>query len=316
MEKTRIIFFGTPEFAVRCLDYLIKMNHQVVAVVTALDKNAGRGKKIIASDLKKYAVANGLKVLQPTNLKDPNFIAELLALEPDLNVVVAFRMLPKEVWMLPSLGTINLHASLLPNYRGAAPINWVLINNEKETGVTTFLIDDKIDTGMVLLQESIKIGAKENAGTLHDKLIDIGAPLISKTIGGLADGTLAPKPQKLHGNEQNAPKLNAQNTAIRWNESLENNVSQIRGLSPYPGAWTLFENQGQKLRMKIFEATALFLKHSIPINSIVIKDQKLMIATAEGFLNCEIIQLPNKKRMESKALLNGYKFSFDAKILL
>ena len=316
MKKTRIIFFGTPLFAVRCLDFLMQEQHDIAAVVTAPDRVAGRGKKMVAPDLKKYSLPKGLKILQPPNLKDPEFVSELVALKPDLHIVVAFRMLPKVVWSLPPLGTINLHASLLPDYRGAAPINWALINGEKETGVSTFIIDTKIDTGMLLLQESIPIDTKENAGTLHDKLITIGAPLISKTIHGLVSGTLSPKPQLLSGKEHKAPKLDADNTKIKWSETLDKNVAQIRGLSPYPGAWTLYKNDGQPLRMKIFEACPLYIEHSYPLNKIVIKDKKLMIAKKEGFLVCEIIQLPNKKRMESGAVLNGYTFSNNATIVM
>lgn len=315
MKKTRIIFFGTPEFAVQCLDYLVQEKHDIVAVVTAPDRMAGRGKKIIASPLKKYSDAKGLKVLQPDNLKDLSFIATLTALKPDLHVVVAFRMLPKSVWSIPPLGTINLHASLLPDYRGAAPINWVLINNEKKTGVTTFIIDDKIDTGMLLLKEEIPIENNDDFGTLHDKLILIGAPLISKTIQGLSEGSLIPKPQEISGEEHKAPKLNTQNTAINWKEPLNTIVAKVKGLSPHPGAWTLIENNGQNVRMKIFKASALVQQHSFPENRIVVENKKLLIATKEGFLNCEIIQLPNKKRMESQALLNGFTFSKEAMVL-
>lgn len=315
MNNPRIIFFGTPEFAVSCLDYLIEKKQNVVAIVTAPDRIAGRGKKTTPPAMKRYAVSKAIKIFQPENLKSNTWVSELTKLKPDLFIVVAFRMLPKIVWAIPPLGTFNLHASLLPDYRGAAPINWAIINGETKTGVSTFLIDESIDTGMLLLQEEIAISPEDNAGTIHDKLIEVGAPLILKTIEGLWDKSLIPKPQNPNGKEHLAPKLNAENTKISWDKTPNVILNHIRGLNPYPGAWTYFMNNNQKKRMKIFSAAFLKTEHQYPLNAIVVTDKKLLVATKGGFIFCKEIQLPNKKRMESKALLNGYTFTVGAKML-
>jgi len=318
MNNTRlpsIVFFGTPKFASYCLDYLIDAGFPITAVVTAPDRKAGRGKKIRVSEVKLAAQEKGLVVLQPENLKASHFVTELKAFNADAFVVVAFRMLPREVWQLPKFGTLNLHASLLPNYRGAAPINWVLMNGEKQTGVTTFLINEAIDTGAILRSKSLLIAPTDDVGTLHDKLLTLGAPLIKETLSGLVEETIEAKTQVLIGDERSAPKLTNENTQINWSRPLEEVCNQIRGLSPYPGAWTIIQNKGLELRVKIFKATLLLKKHNYSQGRIVVEENKMLIAVSKGFLNCIEIQLPNKKRMPVRALLNGYTFDQEATVL-
>ncbi len=309
-----LVFFGTPEFAKHCLVYLIKASFPVLAVVTAPDRKSGRGKKITTSAVKDYALSRKIPVLQPINLNSTDFIDKLQELNAKIYAVVAFRMLPKIVWSLPPLGTINLHASLLPNYRGAAPINWVLINGEKKTGVTTFLIDGEIDSGALLMRESIQIHADYNFKILHDKLLKIGAPLLSKTLLKLSTKSLIAKRQEELEHLKMAPKLNSENTCILWNNPLDAILNQIRGLSPYPGAWTTLNNNGEYLRIKIFDAETLKTVHFHDIGQVVEQDSKLMIATTDGYLICKEIQLPNKKRMPVSALLNGYSVGSNARI--
>ena len=245
---------GTPLFAVRTLDEINKSHHEIVGVVTAADKPAGRGNKIKESAVKKYSISNDLPLIQPVNLKDENFISHVKKINPELIIVVAFRMLPKIIWELPKYGTLNLHASLLPNYRGAAPINWAIINGEKETGITTFFIDDKIDTGAIILKEKISISDGTTAGKLHDYLMEKGAILVIKTID-----TIASKNFKLHQqinseNLNSAPKLNRENTKIDWNENDYNIRQLILGLNPFPGAWTTLIQKEKKLNFKILNA--------------------------------------------------------------
>lgn len=305
----RIIFFGTPEFASICLLKILENKFKLVAVVTAPDKPSGRGKKITSSAVKKLAKENKLKILQPTNLKDPNFISELKTLKPNLIVVVAFRVLPKVVWSIPSEGTFNLHASLLPNYRGAAPINWVIINQEKITGVTTFLINEKIDSGKILLQQELEINPNDDAGSLHNKLSKIGSELVCDTIIGIINKTIIQKVQKLSGKEKIAPKLDKENTFIDWSQPLESINAKIKGLSPYPGARTKFlENCDTKI-IKIFEAEVIKKSHNFKLNQVVIKKREILISLKDGFLKCNILQFPNKKRMLALDILNGYTFS-------
>ncbi len=305
----RIIFFGTPEFASNCLLKILENKFELVAVVTAPDKPSGRGKKIISSAVKKLAEENKLNILQPINLKDPNFIDELKTLKPDLMVVVAFRMIPKVVWSIPSEGTFNLHASLLPNYRGAAPINWVIINQEKITGVTTFLINEKIDSGKILLQQELEINLNDDAGSLHNKLSKIGSKLVCDTINGIIDKTIIQKVQKLSGKEKIAPKLDKENTFIDWSQPVESINAKIKGLSPYPGARTKFlENYETKI-IKIFEAEVIKKSHNFRLNQVVIKNREILISLKDGFLKCNILQFPNRKRMLALDILNGHTFS-------
>ncbi len=298
---------GTPGFAVTILAAIHGSKHKIVGVVTNVDKPAGRGKKISTSAVKDYAVAQQLPLLQPSSLKDPTFIMDLQALEADVFVVVAFRMLPKVVWSIPAKGTFNLHASLLPAYRGAAPINWAIINQEKESGVTTFLIDEKIDTGNVLLQEKIQLEKGETAGSLHDKLASLGGKVTIDTLEALQKGIEA-QPQLTDGTEKDAPKLTKENTRIDWNKSLDEIEAHVNGLSPYPVAWTeLCENE-KKARIKIYGVKVELCKHDYPQQRIVIENKQMKIAHSQGFLHCESIQMPNKRRMEVKDLLNGYSF--------
>ena len=310
-----VVFFGTPEFARFCLQYLIERSFNIRGVVTAPDKKKGRGKKLKSSAVKIFSEKKGLKIFQPLNLKNSVFIKQLHDLDADVFVVVAFRMLPKIVWSIPQLGTINLHASLLPNYRGAAPINWVLINGESLTGVTTFLIDEKIDTGAILMQDKISIKDYENAGDIHDKLLHIGAPLIIKTLINLNKGNLRPKKQNLLKNLNKAPKLTSQNTRINWSMNLLQINNLIRGLSPFPGAWSEFSINNEIIRIKIFIAKIIIKNHDYKINSIIVQDGNIYISHKDGLLNCIEIQLSNKKRMTAKALLNGYIFPKNTFIL-
>lgn len=310
-----LVFFGTPTFASYCLKALLEKDFPVLAVVTAPDRKAGRGKKLKASAVKALAQEYGLPILQPANLKDPKFVTQLAVLKAKIFIVVAFRMLPRLVWEIPPLGTVNLHASLLPNYRGAAPINWVLIHGEVKTGVTTFLINEQIDTGAILLQKEVAIESSENAGSLHDKLLQAGAPLIIETIKNLAKGSIISKTQQLIGEEHEAPKLSSENTQLDWKLPLEKLRNKIRGLNPSPGAWSFFENNRKQERLKLFDVEIVYKSHTHPIGKILVESDKIFIANSEGLLSCLEIQLPNKKRMSAKALLNGYKFDVKARVL-
>ena len=309
----KVVFMGTQGFAVTTLKAIKNTEHKIVGVVTNIDKPAGRGKKISTSAVKDYALEQGLNLLQPTSLKDPTFIDDLTALNADVFVVVAFRMLPKVVWTIPPKGTFNLHASLLPNYRGAAPINWAVINREKETGVTTFLIDEKIDTGNILLQEKIALVEGETAGSLHDNLAPLGGEVIVATLDALEEGLKA-NPQETHGNEKDAPKLTKENTRIDWSKSLLEIEAQINGLSPYPVAWTEFYENDTSARFKIYSAKVELCSHNYPPLNIVIENKQMKVAHPQGFLLCESIQMPNKRRMEVKDLLNGYQFDPSARL--
>ena len=307
-----LIFFGTPEFARYCLAHLFEAGFPIKAVVTAPDRKAGRGKTVTSSVVKEYALSKQMEVLQPTHLKDPDFIAKLQSINAAVYAVVAFRMLPKVVWNLPSLGTINLHASLLPNYRGAAPINWVLINGEKETGVTTFVIDEAIDSGALLMNATTPIHPEDTFESLHNRLLKIGAPLLASTLVNLFENTIRAQKQQEPAHAKTAPKLTAENTRIQWNASLAQLTDQIRGLNPYPGAWTYLKNNGQELRIKIFDVKPLYTPKAEKKGSLLVKDSQLMVAHPEGYLICKEIQLPNKKRMQVRALLNGYSIGAEA----
>lgn len=311
----RIVFMGTPDFAVAPLKKLIENNYNIVGVVTAPDRPAGRGQKLNQSAVKQYAVAQELKVLQPTNLKDESFITALQALKANLQVVVAFRMLPKVVWQLPEYGTFNLHASLLPDYRGAAPINWAVINGEQKTGVTTFFIDEKIDTGEIILQDSTAIEADENAGSLHDRLMAIGSDLVLKTVKQIENGTVSTKPQPPVTNLKSANKLNKDNCKIDWSDTIDNIYNKIRGLSPYPAAWSILINQEQKLNLKIYKAEKEIAEHTYSIGRVLSSKKDIKVAVDTGFIKILELQLPGKKKMDAKALLNGFQFDTNAKML-
>ncbi|NIG57367.1 methionyl-tRNA formyltransferase [Chitinophaga sp. Cy-1792] len=298
---------GTPDFAVASLDILVKNGFNVVGVITAPDKPAGRGLQLQESAVKKYAVANNLKVLQPEKLKNPAFIAELRELKADLQVVVAFRMLPEIVWDMPAEGTINVHASLLPNYRGAAPINWAVINGEKVSGVTTFKLQHEIDTGDVLYSREVVIREDETAGELHDALMQTGAELLLDTVKAIAAGNTQPKPQAdIPATDiKHAPKIFKETCQIKWEKSIGEVYNLVRGLSPYPAAWTTFQGKG----LKIYKAHKENQQPAIAPGEFE-TDQKtyLKIAAADGFLVLDEIQLEGKKRMSVEEFLRGYRF--------
>ncbi|MEO8532949.1 MAG: methionyl-tRNA formyltransferase [Flavobacterium sp.] len=314
MEKLRIIFMGTPEFAVGILDTIIKNNYDVVGVITAADKPAGRGQKIKYSAVKEYALANNLTLLQPTNLKDENFLEELKTLNANLQIVVAFRMLPKVVWEMPNLGTFNLHASLLPNYRGAAPINWAIINGETKTGVTTFFIDDKIDTGAMILNSEIAIEPTENAGQLHDRLMNLGSQTVIDTLQIIEKGNVTTTIQEDDAEIKTAYKLNKENCKIDWTKSGEEINNLIRGLSPYPASWCFLKDKNEELSIKIYDAKLIEEEHTYEIGSLISSKKEIKIAVKSGFVQLLSLQLPGKKRMQVAELLNGITFSEMAKV--
>ncbi|MEL1242346.1 methionyl-tRNA formyltransferase [Flavobacterium flavipallidum] len=315
MKKLRIVFMGTPDFAVGILDSILKNNYEVVGVITAADKPAGRGQKIKYSAVKEYALANNLNLLQPTNLKDEDFLSELKALNANLQVVVAFRMLPKVVWDMPELGTFNLHASLLPNYRGAAPINWAIINGETKTGVTTFFIDEKIDTGAMIISSETKIDPNENAGQLHDRLMNIGSHTVIDTLALIEKGDVNTTIQTDNSDIKTAYKLNKENCKIDWTQSATTIHNLIRGLSPYPAAWCFITDKNQEWNVKIYESKIIDEEHNHPIGNIISSKKELKIAVANAYIQIESLQFPGKKRMTTTELLNGISFSNDAKAI-
>jgi len=303
----RIVFMGTPQFAVTSLDALITAGCDIVAVVTAPDKPAGRGQKLNESAVKQYAIANHIKVLQPEKLKSPEFLDELRALHADLQVVVAFRMLPEVVWNMPPRGTINLHASLLPQYRGAAPINWVLINGEKESGVTTFFLRDEIDTGNILFTEKITLTGQETAGELHDRLMNKGAGLLVKTVKGVESGRYNehPQTQLLEGVElRHAPKIFKEDCQIKWDEPAETIYNKIRGLSPIPTAYTYLNEKILKVYSAEYEVTET---NQQPGAFITDNKTYLKFAAADGFVSLTDVQLEGKKQMDIEQFLRGNK---------
>ena len=323
-KDLRIVFLGTPEFAVASLNALVTAGLNIVGVVTAPDKLAGRGLKLQESAVKKYAIEKGLKILQPQKLKNPEFLDELKSLQADLQIVVAFRMLPEVVWNMPPMGTINLHGSLLPQYRGAAPINWAIINGEKETGVTTFKLKHKIDTGDILLQEKILIADDETAGELHDEMKEIGANLLVRTVKELADGSLKETPQLAIDNRQlaiepshssftnhhshlkHAPKIFTDTCKIDWTKPVDEVFNLIRGLSPYPAAFTEFEDK----TLKIFRAKKLRSETHDSAGSFE-TDRKtfLRFACQDGFIYAAEVQLEGKKKLSIEDFLRGYRFA-------
>ena len=307
-QNPRIVFMGTPEFAVATLQKLIENNYNVVGVVTAPDKPAGRGKKLRESAVKQFAKQYDLPVLQPVKLKSEEFNKQLRALKPDLQIVVAFRMLPEIVWRLPKLGTFNLHASLLPDYRGAAPINWAVINGETETGVTTFFIDDKIDTGEIILQETVPIAPDDNASSLHDKLMQTGSDLVLKTVDLIAKGNVKTVAQPKIDLPKKAPKLNAGNTRIDWCNTAENIHNLIRGLSYYPGAWTQISMHGDEpKKLIIYKSRFENAKHNEPTGKITTGKKEMKIAVKDGYIYPEIVKLQGKKMMDIVSFLNGVR---------
>jgi len=312
--KMRIVFMGTPEFAVESLNILVENNYEVVGVVTMPDKPSGRGHKLQFSAVKQYALEHNLPVLQPEKLKDESFLAELKSLNADLQIVVAFRMLPEVVWNMPTFGTFNLHASLLPQYRGAAPINWAIINGERETGATTFFLTHEIDTGKIIIQEKISIADTDNAGIVHDKLMAMGAKMVKKTVDLLMEG-------KIEGIDQSqfmtpeqelkpAPKIFRETCEIDLSGSVERVHNFVRGLSPYPTAWieVQFPNQPEKIMLKIFETEKETEMHNLPVGTLITDGKKYAkIALSDGFIQLKSVQAPGKKRMEIGEFLRGMR---------
>ncbi|MCB4797431.1 methionyl-tRNA formyltransferase [Neotamlana laminarinivorans] len=315
MRDLKIIFMGTPDFAVDTLKTLVEQNYNIVGVITAPDKPAGRGRKLNESAVKQYAKSQNLNILQPTNLKSETFLTELKSLNANLQIVVAFRMLPTAVWQMPEYGTFNLHASLLPNYRGAAPINWAIINGETKTGVSTFFIDEKIDTGDMIFQEEINIETNDNAGSLHDKLMKIGSQLVLKTVSEIEKGNVKTQKQKENVNIKTAYKLNRDNCKIDWTKPLDNIYNKIRGLSPYPAAWCVLNNGEEKLDVKIYKAEKETTSHDFKTGSIISTKKELKVAVQNGYIIINQMKLPGKRLMDIKSLLNGYSFKSDAKML-
>lgn len=314
-KDLRIVFMGTPEFAVSTLDAILSSGFNVVGVITAPDKPAGRGRQLNQSAVKSYALSKGLVVLQPTNLKNENFIAQLEALNANLQVVVAFRMLPKAVWQMPEYGTFNLHASLLPNYRGAAPINWAIINGETKTGVSTFFIDEKIDTGEMILQKEVEISKSETAGELHDKLMHIGSALVVDTLNLIQNDNVETIAQQDYPEIKTAYKLDKDNCFIDWNRSVKDIYNQVRGLNPYPSAWCLLKNGDDELNVKIYNVDAIECDHNYSIGTIITNKQEVKVAAKNGMILLNEIKLPGKRKMDVKSLLNGFEFRSDAKML-
>lgn len=301
-----IVFMGTPEFAVTILDKLVKEDYAIKAVVTSPDRPAGRGRKLTGSAVKDYATANGLLTLQPNNLKDEDFIEQLKDLKADLFIVVAFRMLPKVVWEIPILGTFNLHGSLLPQYRGAAPINWAIINGETETGVTTFFIDEKIDTGQILLNKKMSISEDETAGGLHDRMMHVGAQAVVDTVELIRSGKAAPNPQP-EGDLKAAPKIFKQDCLIDFNKSINQVHNFIRGMSPYPTAWIKLRHKEseQEKTLKIFEATIHDYQKHVAIDFSGDK-KNLYLNIKQGTLALKSVQLEGKKRLDITEFLLGF----------
>lgn len=305
-KDLKIVFLGTPDFAVCSLEHMVGQGFNVVGVVTMPDKPAGRGHKMLQSPVKQFAVARGLHLMQPSNLKDPAFISELSGLGADLFVVIAFRMLPRQVWQMPRLGTFNLHASLLPRYRGAAPINWAVINGDTRTGVTTFFLKHEIDTGDIISQQAIDILPSDNVGDVHDKLMHLGADLTIDTLQCILRGDLNPIPQEqlLQGEEPTpAPKIFKDTCRIDWNKTAVQVHNLVRGLSPYPAAWTEFDNG---MTAKVFETQVLPATQTVP-GLITAKDGRLVVGCLDGAIEILSIQPEGKKRMAAADFLRGLR---------
>lgn len=316
-EDLRIIYMGTPEFALESLKALVENDFNVVAVVTMPDKPIGRGHKVQSSPVKEYAVAQKIPVLQPERLKDESFLAELRSFNADLQIVVAFRMLPEVVWAMPRLGTFNLHASLLPQYRGAAPINWAIINGETKTGVTTFFLQHEIDTGNIILQESVAILPEENVGNLHDKLMHIGAKSVVRTVEIILSEKVNAIPQQEDEKLKLAPKIFKDTCRINWGKSGESIHNFVRGLSPYPASWCeLLQDNSDAVVLKVFETKFEKISHQMPLKSILTDGKSyLKVAVNDGFLHLKTIQIQGKKRMNVSDFLMGFRTINSCKIV-
>ena len=310
MNKLKVVFFGTPDFARASLEAIHTSAHEVVGVVTVADKASGRGQKVHQSPVKTYAVEHDLPLFQPEKLRNEEFLSQIQSLNADIFVVVAFRMMPKILFSMPRLGTFNLHASLLPDYRGAAPINYAVINGETKSGVTTFFINEKIDEGNILLQAETEISPEDNAGTLHDRLMEIGAKLVVETLDGLAEGKLTEIPQNQKENPKTAYKIFKEDTKIDWEKEVEVIHNFIRGMSPYPAAFTVLEVGGEQKILKIFKGKFQKIQHSKENGEIEISKNEFKIYAKNGVYFPEELQLEGKKRMNLKDFLNGFH-SFD-----
>lgn len=310
MNSLKVVFFGTPDFAKESLDAIHKSQHEVVGVVTVADKPSGRGQKLTESPVKKYAVENGLPVFQPEKLKNPEFLKQMKSLQADVFVVVAFRMMPQVLFEMPKLGTFNLHASLLPDYRGAAPINFAIINGEQKTGVTTFFINNKIDEGNILLQDETEVLPHENAGQLHDRLMEIGSRLVVKTLNGLADGNLKDVPQSIVNEPKNAFKIFKEDTRIKWNQPSVKVYNFIRGMSPYPCAFTTLSINGEDKGLKIYSGKYEIVDHQMTPGTVEIGKSTFRFYTEDGIYIPEEVHLEGKKKMHVKDFLNGFQ-NFD-----
>lgn len=311
-KDLRIVYMGTPDFAVESLKCLVEGGYNIVGVITMPDKPAGRGHKLQFSPVKQYAVEHGLRLLQPEKLKAPEFIEELRSLKADLQIVVAFRMLPEIVWNMPRLGTFNLHASLLPQYRGAAPINWAVINGETKTGITTFFLKHEIDTGEVIQQVEVPIADTDDVGTVHDKLMVLGGKLVVETVDAILAGTIKSVPQEnmpVNGELKPAPKIFKETCHIDWSQPVKKVYDLIRGLSPYPAAWTELHAEGHEpTTVKIFETEKVFEEHDIEYGKIITDNKTyLKVAVNGGFINVKSLQIAGKKRLATEELLRGYK---------
>ena len=318
-EDLRIVYMGTPDFAVEPLRCLIQGGYNVVGVITMPDKPAGRGHKIQYSPVKQYALEHRLPLLQPEKLKDETFVEELRAWKADLQIVVAFRMLPEVVWNMPRLGTFNLHASLLPQYRGAAPINWAVINGDKETGITTFFLKHEIDTGEVIQQVRVPIGDTDNVGIVHDKLMMLGGRLVTETVDAILAGTVESIPQEKMvqvGELRLAPKIFKDTCRIDWNQSVKRIYDFIRGLSPYPAAWTeLVQPDGAVVVLKIFETEKIFQSHQLEPGTLLTDGKTYIhVATMDGMIEIHSLQLPGKKRLKTDELLRGFHLTEEYKL--
>ncbi|EJW95695.1 methionyl-tRNA formyltransferase [gut metagenome] len=318
-ENLRIVYMGTPDFAVESLRRLVEGGYNVVGVITMPDKPIGRHQtELSASPVKKYAVEKGIKVLQPEKLKDETFIEELRSLEADLQIVVAFRMLPEVVWNMPRLGTFNLHAALLPQYRGAAPINWAIINGDTETGITTFFLDHDIDTGSVIQRVPVPILDTDNAEDVHDKLMMLGADLVIETVDNILNDNVHPIPQsEIHTDEplRHAPKIFKETCRIDWNKGVKRCYDFIRGLSPYPAAWTELQSNGQKKVLKIYATEKEFCPTTEALGTVVCDGKKVLkVALTDGYLHLKEIQLAGKKRMKTEDFLRGFHAEENMKV--
>ncbi len=310
MKNLKVVFLGTPEFAKTALEAINLSSHEIVGVVTAPDKASGRGQKLSASPVKTYAEEHNLNLLQPEKLRNPKFLEDIKALNADVFVVVAFRMMPQMLFSIPELGTFNLHASLLPDYRGAAPINFAVINGETTTGATTFFINEKIDEGNILLQDSVAILPEDNAGSLHDKLMVMGAQLVVKTLDGLAEGILQEHAQPEKENPKTAYKIFKEDLKINWNTASETIHNFVRGMSPYPTAFTVLNIENEEKSLKVFKGHFEIAQHSENPGTLFISKNEFKIVTKDGYYFPEELQLQGKKRMALKDFLNGFR-NFD-----